>query len=387
MRIVVAPDKFRHSLTATEAADAIAAGITAVEPLAEIDRCPMADGGEGTVAALVAARGGRLMSARVTGPLPEMKVDAEFGLLDDGTAVVEMAAASGLALLPPADRDPLNSTTFGTGELLVAAVRAGARRIILGIGGSATNDSGVGCAQACGFTVLMRDGEPTSLCEPLCGRDVENVLSVKHGRGELTAGVEIVVASDVTAPLCGPSGAAAVFGPQKGATPAAVARLDAALEGLVRRMHLESEAEMPGAGAAGGLGFGMLAFFRATLRPGFDLIAQTVGLRQRLAGADLCFTGEGKIDAQSAAGKTVSGVGRCCKAAGVPCIALAGAVGDGADAVLGAGITAYASICDRPMSSESAFAKASPMLREAAANSFRMFRAKRARESWSPRDE
>ena len=260
----------------------------------------------------------KVLNQRVTGPLPEMKVDAAWGMLDDGTAVIEMSAASGLALLKMDDRNPLNTTSFGTGELIAAAVRAGARKIILGIGGSATIDGGIGCAQACGFTVLLRDGELTSSTEPLCGRDVKNVLMVKHGRGEVTAGIEIVVASDVTNPLFGPNGAAYVFGPQKGATPEMVVRLDGDLRALTKRCGKEAEALLSGAGAAGGLGFAMLAFFGASLRSGVELIGDAVGLRSRLRGADLCFTGEGQIDGQSAGGKTVGGVARICREMCVP---------------------------------------------------------------------
>lgn len=374
MHILIAPDKFKHSLSADAAADAIAAGVRSVDPHISVDLCPMADGGEGTVAALHRAHGGRLLTRRVTGPLPEMKVEAAFALLADGrTAVIEMAAASGLALLPEDERDPLNTTTFGTGELIAAAVREGARRIILGLGGSATVDGGVGCAQACGFTVLMDDGQPTSPTEPLCGRDLQNVLMVKHGRGEITSGVEIIAAYDVTNPLLGPRGAAAVFGPQKGATPAAVQKLDTALAGLVQRQNAADIAISPGAGAAGGLGFAMAAFFGATLRPGGELVAESVGLARRAAAAQLCITGEGKLDDQSSGGKVVAVVGRICRAAGVPCIALVGSVGAGADQLLSDGVTAYFSICDRPMPMETAQQNAGPLLKAAAAHCVRMW--------------
>src|SRR5437763_14852044 len=224
MRLVIAPDKFKGCLSADEVARAIADGARRADPSIEIDSCPLADGGEGTVAALVAATGGTLVTRRVTGPLPEMKVDATFGVLGDRpgeprTAVVEMAAASGLALLRPDQYDPLATTTFGTGELIRAAAEMGVRNILLGIGGSATVDGGIGCAQGAGLPVLLRDGEPTSPTEPLCGRDVERVELVKHGRGSPVDGVTITVACDVTNPLFGPPGAAPVFGPQKGATP------------------------------------------------------------------------------------------------------------------------------------------------------------------------
>jgi glycerate kinase len=337
------------------------------EPSATIDICPMADGGEGTVAALVAATGGRLVTHSVTGPLPEMKVDATFGLIDDKdksmTAIIEMAAASGLALLRPDQYDPLATTTFGTGELIAQAIRLGAKRIILGIGGSATIDAGIGAAQACGCTILMRDGEPTSPTEPLCGRDVENVLMVKHGRGEVTNGIEITVACDVTNPLYGDNGAAPIFGQQKGATPEVVRYLDEQLRSLAIRSGKEAEAQQPGAGAAGGLGFGMLAYFGATLKPGFEIVAIAAQLRQRLADADLCITGEGRLDSQSLSGKTVGGVARVCREMRVPCVAL---VGEGADAPRESDLTAWFSIVDGPMTIDRAMHDA-PMLLATAA--------------------
>jgi glycerate kinase len=367
MRILIAPDKFKGCLSAIEVAQAIALGVRDGEPTAEIDICPMADGGEGTVAALVAATGGRLVTHTVTGPLPEMKLEATFGLIDSEgtgtTAVIEMAAASGLTLLRPDQYDPLATTTFGTGELIAQAIRFGAKRIILGIGGSATVDAGIGAAQACGFTILMRDGEPTSSTEPLCGRDIENVLMVKHGRGEITNGIEITVACDVTNPLDGDNGAAAVFGPQKGATPDVVRYLDDQLRSLAIRSGKEAEAQQPGAGAAGGLGFGMLAFFGATLKPGFEIVVAAARLRERLAGTDLCITGEGRLDSQSLSGKTVGGVARMCREMRVPCVAL---VGDGTDAPTMSDLTAWFSIVDGPMTLERAMRDAPMSLAKAA---------------------
>ncbi len=332
----------------------------------------MADGGEGTVAAMVAATGGRLITRTVTGPLPDMKVSASFGFLgDEKTAVIEMSAASGLALLKIADRNPLNTTTFGTGELIRAAIEEGAKTIILGIGGSATNDAGIGCAQACGFTVLLKDGEPTSMTEPLCGRDLENVLMVKHGRGEVTGGVEIVVACDVTNPLLGPTGAAHVFGPQKGALPESIQWLDDQLRSLVERSGTQTEANTPGSGAAGGMGYGMLAFFGAKLKSGFDLIANASRLKDRIAHSDLCITGEGRLDGQSADGKTVSGVARLCQQANVPCIAIAGSIGNGADKLLALGLTDYFVICDADASVEESIRHAKEFLRDKTAAYFR----------------
>ncbi len=350
-------------------AGAMAAGLRRIDPSVEIDSCPMADGGEGTVAALVAATRGRLLTQRVTGPLPEMKVDATFGMLGDGkTAVIEMAAASGLALLAPFDRDPMSTTTFGTGELLMAAARAGADRVILGIGGSATNDAGIGCAQACGLPVLMAEGQPVSATEPLCGRDLGNVLMVKHGRGSPVERMQIIVASDVTNPLFGPNGAAQVYGPQKGATPDQVRQLDCSLQRLAERTGKLREAAVPGAGAAGGLGFGMLAFFNATLQSGVQTVIDATNLKQRLVGASLCITGEGRLDEQTLAGKTPVGVARLCEEMRVPCIALAGALDGNLEPLRREGLDAWFSICPAPIALEIAIRDASTLLENSAAN-------------------
>ncbi|CAN5453737.1 glycerate kinase [soil metagenome] len=329
MRIVLAPDKFKGSLSAADVCRAMAAGVQIARPGAFVESIPMADGGEGTVDALVAATRGKFVTRRVTGPLPEMKVDATFGMLGDNTntAVIEMAAASGLALLRPEQRDPLATTTFGTGELIRIAIEEfGARKIILGIGGSATIDAGIGAAQACGLPVILEGGEPVSPTEPLCGRDVERVVLIKHGRGDRLGGVEIVVASDVSNPLYGPNGAARIYGPQKGATSDVIEQLDAVLRQLAQRTNNEEFAKMRGAGAAGGLGFGMMAFFGAMLRSGAQIVIDATKLRDRLVGADLCITGEGSLDNQSLSGKTVIAVARLCAELGVKCAAIAGRI-------------------------------------------------------------
>ena len=372
MKVVIAPDKFKGSLGAQAVADAIAQGVRHAFPEAAIDCCPVADGGEGTVAALVAATGGRLHSRRVTGPLPEMKLDATFGVLGDGrTAVIEMAAASGLALLGHEDRNPLNTTTFGTGELLMAAASLRVTDIILGIGGSATNDAGLGCAQACGLPVILEGGEPLSLTEPLCGRDLDSVVLVKHGRGSPVERVRITVACDVTNPLFGPAGASFVYGPQKGATPGQVLQLDHSLQRLAERLGKLQQAATPGAGAAGGLGFGMLAFFGATLRSGVDIVLEAVKLRDRLLGADLCITGEGRLDASSLHGKAPLGVARLARSMNIPCIALAGSIGEGADKLMIEGITACFPIHDGSIALEQSIREAASLLTKAAAEAVR----------------
>ena len=378
MKIVIAPDKFKGCLSAAAVAKAIGAGLLRACPSARLDLCPMADGGEGTVSALVEATGGRLITRRVTGPLPEMRVDAVFGMLGDGqTAVVEMAAASGLALLKnPEDRNPLNTTTFGAGELLVAAAELGATRCILGIGGSATTDAGIGAAQAVGLPVILEDGAPLSPTEPLCGRDLDSVVLIKHGRGSPIERMKITVACDVTNPLFGPLGAAPVYGPQKGATAQMVRDLDDALRRLAERTGKLAEANTPGAGAAGGLGFGLLAWFGATLSSGIDTMIAATNLRARLAGADLCITGEGRIDSQSLHGKAPVGVARLCKELAVPCIGIGGAVEADLAQARAEGLTALFSICDRPMELAQAIAEAPALLARAGENVLAAFVAK-----------
>ena len=373
MRVLIAPDKFKGSLTATEVADAVADGVRDVDPLASVDLCPLADGGDGTADLLLRAKGGRRVPRTVTGPLPERRVDTGYAELGDGSALVEMAAASGLALLSPGDRDPLRTTTFGTGELIAAAVKAGARKVLLALGGSGTVDGGIGCMQACGFTVLTVDGEPTSPTEPLCGRDLEQVLMVKHGRGEVTNGVDIVALCDVTNPLIGPTGAARTFGPQKGATPQTVQWLDDQLRRLSQ--HHPDAAALPGAGAAGGLGFAVAAYFGGTLRRGFDVVADAVRLADRLVGIDLCLTGEGRLDASTTDGKVVGGVGRLCLAANVDCIALAGSVQPGI--VLPPGIRAATPIADSRTTSEEAYRNARKLLRHHTAAVVRLWQRSR----------
>jgi glycerate kinase len=366
MRIVVAPDKFKDCLSAADVARAMETGLRRARADAQVDRCPMADGGEGTVDAMVAATGGRFVTRRVTGPLPEMKVDARFGILGDGTtAVIEMSAASGLALLKPEDRDPMRTTTYGTGELLMAAVATGASKIILGIGGSATIDGGIGCAQACGLPVLLEGSEAVVPGEPLVGADVHRVLFVKHGRGSAIEKISIEVACDVTNPLCGEDGAAAIFGPQKGATPQQVRELDAALAKLAKRNDKLEQANLPGAGAAGGLGFGMAAFFGASLKSGIEIVIDAVKLKDRLAGADWCLTGEGRLDGPSLKGKTVAGVAGACRQLGIPCAVLAGSVDQSID-YRSAGITTVLEITDGTISRSHSIKNAADLISAAA---------------------
>ncbi len=326
MKVVIAPDSFKETLSAVEVARAIAARVAEAAPDAEIDLCPMADGGEGTVEAMVAATGGEFRTADVFGPLGEPR-RARFGLLAGGaTAVIEMAAAAGLALVPPEKRAPLLTTTFGVGCLIRAALDAGARKLVVGLGGSATVDGGAGCAQALGVVFIDTGGAGSP-----CGLAGGGLATIGHidmsGRDPRVAGADIRVACDVTNPLTGPEGAAAVYGPQKGATPAMVEQLEAGLANLaeVIRGDLGVDVEhLPGAGAAGGLGAGLVAFASAKLESGIAIVAEAVGLAGRVAGADLVITGEGRLDGQTAAGKLPVGVAELASAVGVPTVCIPG---------------------------------------------------------------
>jgi glycerate kinase len=375
MKVVVAPDKFKGSVSAPAAARAMARGVRAVCPGATIELVPMADGGEGTVEALVAATAGSFREAHVAGPL-DAPVRAVYGMLGDGkTAVIEMAAASGLVLVPTDRRDPMRATTRGTGELLIAALEAGARRVILGIGGSATNDGGAGLGQALGYRLLDADGRELG---PGGGPLARLERIDPAGRTPLLDGVEIAVACDVDNPLCGPKGASAVYGPQKGATPSMIAELDRNLErfaAIVERDLGRPIRDLPGSGAAGGLGGGLAAFASGRIEPGITLVIRAVGLVDRLRDADLCLTGEGALDGSSAFGKTAVGVARLAHSFDCPTIALAGSIGEGAEAVLDQGITAYFSICDGPLSLRDAMAAAERLLEQSAAQAVRLFLA------------
>jgi glycerate kinase len=382
MRVVIAPDKFKGSLTALEAAAAMARGVARAAPQASIDQVPVADGGEGTAQALVAATGGSFREAQVSGPLGE-PIIACFGLLGDGrTAVLEMAAASGLVLVPPAKRNPLVTTTRGTGELLLAAIAAGARRVVIGIGGSATNDGGAGFGQAIGFCLL--DDHDRDL--DAGGGNLSRLARIERSaRLGALDGVEIAVACDVTNTLCGPHGASAVYGPQKGATPGMVEQLDQNLAHFAAIVERDLEVaikDLPGSGAAGGLGGGLVAFAGGKLEPGVELIIDAVKLAQRLEDTDLCLTGEGTIDAQSAFGKTAVGVARLARSLHCPTLALAGSIGPGAQAVLNHGIDAYFSICPGPLSLEQAIDQAGLLLEQAAEQAVRGFLAGQHRRSF-----
>ncbi len=378
MKVLVAPDSFKGSLSADAVAQAIAEGLRLVWPDAVIEQVPMADGGEGTVDALVAATAGRKRSITATGPLGET-VEAAFGLLGDGrTAVLEMASASGLPLVPPRQRNPLRTTTYGTGQVMAAALDCRVGRLIVGIGGSATVDGGTGCAQALGMKFLDATGRP--LPDGLAGGDLSRIDKIDPSQLDRRLDqVEVLVACDVDNPLCGPSGAAAVYGPQKGATPAMVAQLDqglAHLADLIQRDLGLSIGVVPGAGAAGGLGAGLIAFCKGRLQPGIEIVMRQVGFEQRLENCDLLITGEGQLDSQSVRGKTISGVGRLARRFGVPAVALIGSVGQGADQALEV-VDAYLSIIDRPMNLDHAMARTAELLKTTAANLARIWSSNR----------
>jgi len=323
MRIVVAPDKFAGTLTAEQAARAIEAGLLRARPDAEVVRVPVGDGGAGTLAAVLAA-GFERVPLSATGPTGE-PVAAAIAVRGD-EAFVEMAEASGLARLPGGVFDPLGASTYGTGELVRAALDRGARRIVLGIGGSATSDGGAGMAAALGVRFLDADGAPL----PPGGAALLRLASIDAaGLDPRVAAVKVTLASDVDNPLVGPDGAAAVYGPQKGAGPDQVLLLDSALRRYARVLAAELGLDLaatPGAGAAGGLGAGAIAFLGSRVRPGIELVLDLVGFGAALAGAGLVVTGEGKLDAQSLRGKAPLGVARAATAEGVPVVALAGVV-------------------------------------------------------------
>lgn len=340
MKIVIAPDSFKESLTAVEAATRIEAGFREVFPEADYVKIPFADGGEGTVEAMVAATGGRRVEVQVTGPLGE-RVDGFYGISGDGqTAVIEMAAASGLSLIAVEKRNPLHTTTYGTGELVRHALDAGLRKFIIGIGGSATNDAGAGMLQALGARLLDRMGQEIGFG----GGALSSLVHIDcTGLDRRLHESRTVVACDVDNPLIGPDGASVVYGPQKGADPATVAVLDANLTRFAKVVELDFKnqiAAIPGSGAAGGMGAALVAFLDAGLKPGVQIVMEATGLSDAMIGADLVVTGEGQIDGQTVHGKTPVGVAQLASKHGIPVIALAGGTGPGAEKVHEHGITA-----------------------------------------------
>jgi glycerate kinase len=368
MHIVIAPNSFKESLTAPRAADAIARGLKRVFPRANYRKVPLADGGEGTVDAMVAATNGRKHAREVTGPLGR-PVRAHYGVLGDGiTAVVEMAAASGLPLVPPAERNPMRTTSFGTGELIRAAVERGVRRLIVGIGGSATNDGGAGLAQALGVRFL--DARGREITAPLSGGELGRITRIDFG-GALfnNVEVEVLVACDVTNPLLGPRGASSVYGPQKGASAADVQRLEANLGhfgALLERSCGRRFIGRPGAGAAGGMGAGLMAFCNGRLQRGVDIVIAATALDRTIRTADLVVTGEGRVDAQTMMGKTPAGVARLARRWGVPVVVVAGSLGPNARRGFRHGLAAMEAAVSEPLALEEALSRAPALVADAA---------------------
>lgn len=338
MKIVLAPDSFKESMTASQAAAAMREGIRVALPHAECVAVPMADGGEGTVDAVVDALGGDRVTVEVDDPLGR-PARATYGhVAARRLAVVEMASASGLELVAPQDRDILRASTFGVGQLIISALDRGATELLIGIGGSATNDGGAGMLTALGVSLTDADGAAL----PPGGAALARLEHIDvSGLDPRLAGIQVRIASDVTAPLLGAGGASAVFGPQKGAAPKDVEVLEAALSRLVKVTGTalgHADPDHPGAGAAGGLGFGLLEFLAAECAPGVEVIAQTVGLEQALTGADWVFTGEGSVDAQTRLGKTPFGVAQVAARTGTRVVIFGGRVAPDADVLLADGV-------------------------------------------------
>lgn len=349
MRIVVAPDSFKGSASAVAVAKAMEQGVLAVFPKAKVIQVPIADGGEGTIEAFIVATGGQIITENVLGPLGN-PIEAHWGILGDGeTAVIEMAAASGLPLVPQEKRNPRITTTFGTGELIKAALDRGIRKLIIGIGGSATNDGGMG--MACALGVRFLDAVGNSL--PSGGAALQQLVTIDVSQIDVRlAETAIVVACDVDNPLCGPRGASAIYGPQKGATREMIAELDAALAkfaAIAKSTTGKDVAEYPGAGAAGGLGAGLLLFTNAQLLPGVDIVLEAVRFADIAKDADLIITGEGRTDFQTACGKAPVGVSRIAKQYNIPTFCVSGSLGKQYEEVYSLGIDGLMSIISSPM--------------------------------------
>ena len=372
MKIVIAPQGFKAGISGLEAAQAIARGVVAAVPEAETVLAPVADGGDGTLNALVDATGGQVFTSSVTGPLGQ-PLDARWGVMGDGrTAVIEMALASGLALVPQRRRNPRITTTAGTGEILREALERGYTRIIVGLGGSATNDGGTGFAAALGARFLDSAGHPL----PSGGSALARLDHIEHsGLHPGLSDATIIAATDVTNPLCGPDGASAIFGPQKGANPEMVRELDAALANYARVVTRDvgrDVSEQPGAGAAGGLGAGLMAFAGATLQSGIDMVCDVLNFDTLLQNADLVITGEGRADRSTIFNKAPAGVARHAQAHGVPTVLLAGSLGPGYEELYDHSLAAVVCIADRPMSFEQSLSRSAELLESAAERTMRL---------------
>ena len=375
LRVVIAPDSFKGSLSAKEVALAAREGLLKAG-FEQCDIVPMADGGEGTVEAFLTAIPGQEISCRAHDALGR-PIDSFYGIVDGDRAVIEMAAASGLPLLQDNERNPLLSSTYGTGELLLDAARKGCKRFIVGIGGSATNDGGAGMAQALGARFLDAQGKEL----PPGGAALARLARIDmSGFTHLLDGCEILVACDVDNPLCGPQGASAIFGPQKGATADMIRMLDAALEHYAQILKRDVGMDIlqtPGSGAAGGLGGAFLAFLGAQLRRGIDIVIEAANLEEKISQADLVITGEGRTDHQTLFGKVPMGIAGIAQKYGKPVICLCGGLGSGFEALYEKGLTAALSISDGPMTLQRAMDRSAELMQASAYSVGKIFIAAR----------
>ena len=372
MKIVIAPQAFKGSLSALEAARAMGEGVRRGLSDAQTVLVPVADGGDGTLQTLMDSSGGRILEQEVTGPLGEA-VSARWGIMGDGdTAVIEMAQAAGLALVPPEKRNPLFATTYGVGELIRHTLDRGLRRFIVGVGGSATVDGGAGAAQALGVRLLDDRNEEL----PFGGAALARLARIDFSELEpRVRGSRLLVACDVSNPLIGPSGASAVYGPQKGATPEMVAELEGALahyaQVIQRGLGIDVR-DVLGAGAAGGLAAGLMALLGAELKPGVDIVLDVVGLDRHLETANLVITGEGRLDRQTVFNKAPVGVARRAKARGIPVIAVAGSLGEGYEETYAHGIDVAVAISSPPITLEEAMRDAPRLIAIATEKALRL---------------
>lgn len=373
MKILIAIDSFKGSVSSKEISLHVNKGIKKIYPNAEVIICPIADGGEGTVEALSSSEGAQLFSLTCKGPLGD-DVQAQYTILKDKTAVIEMASASGLPLVPTVKRDPSITSTYGTGELICNAIKKGARNFIVGIGGSATNDAGLGMLRALGYKFLDSKKQ-----EIIFAKDLSKIVSIdKQNILKELSECSFKVACDVNNPLYGPNGASHIYGAQKGADEKMIEFLDGQLKSFAKIVD-EDLATTPGAGAAGGLGYGFLAFLNAKLESGIKIVLEQVKLREKILNTDFVITGEGKIDKQSVMGKVIDGIGQACKEEGVPCIAITGSCNEVGNEIYECGVTSIFSIMNSPMSLEEAMnkEKALELVQKEVEQIFRLIKATR----------
>ena len=373
MKLLFASDSFKGTLSSARTAELLEKAAVEVFGDVACSSVPVADGGEGTVEAVITAERGEMLSAKVHGPLME-EVTASYGKISDSKAIIEMAAASGLPMVPREKRNPLHTTTFGTGELILDALERGFRDISIAIGGSATNDGGMGCLRALGIRFLDQDGAELSGC----GSDLEKVRTIDvSGLDPRIADTKITVMCDVTNPLCGPSGSTMTFGAQKGGTPEILEQLEAGMQNyrdVIRDQFGTDPDRIPGSGAAGGLGAALTVFLKGEMRSGIETVLDLIHFDERLKGVDLVVTGEGRTDWQSCFGKVMQGVGQRSEKAGVPAVGLSGSLGKGALQILDCGICSLMTSVDGAMPLEEALGRAEELYYQGAVRMFRFIR-------------